>query len=348
MYKKSTNRHLISIILPCLNAGKTLAPCLDSLLSQAYPHFEIIAIDDGSTDGTLEILERFAKKDYRIKILGNDTNQGISLSLNKGIGLAKGAYIARMDADDIAQPQRLEEQVHYLLLHPEVDVLGTGVSLISENDKIVLPNHFICTQPAAIYFASFFTAPLFHPTIMGKSEVLKKHPYSDAPEHKHIEDFELWHRLAALGYCLANLPKVLLHYRYHPFGVSQQKSEIQTANATKYCQQIIAKELGIHISDQGIQGLRHSAPGKVSISKEVFQKLVFAFNAQVELPSKAYQEVNKFVELSLMELSIKNIGNRFSAYHLFEMIGLLYEFGFLLPYLLNRIFGYIRRQIGLS
>ena len=117
----------VSVVMSCYNASKTLAEATDSILKQTFRDFEFIIVDDGSADNTLEILKKYQQDDNRISIIANNHNLGLAASLNVGIKSAKALLIARMDADDIAFPNRLEEQVDFLRQYPNVDILGTGI-----------------------------------------------------------------------------------------------------------------------------------------------------------------------------------------------------------------------------
>src|SRR3989338_8491510 len=117
--KHTTKTALISVIIPVYNGNGFLPAALESILDQTYRNFEVIAIDDGSTDNSYEILKDYAERDSRLRVFRNSKNLNIANTLNRGIKLARGQYIARMDADDIALPHRLAKQLHYLLLHPD-------------------------------------------------------------------------------------------------------------------------------------------------------------------------------------------------------------------------------------
>jgi glycosyltransferase involved in cell wall biosynthesis len=125
----------ISVVMSVYNGEKYLRQAIESILQQTYTDFEFIIIDDGSTDSSREIIQSY--DDKRIRLVINEQNIGLTKSLNKGIRLAKGEFIARMDADDISLPQRFEKQVAYLDSHPEVGVLGTYANIIDHRGKII-------------------------------------------------------------------------------------------------------------------------------------------------------------------------------------------------------------------
>ena len=211
---------LVSVLMPAFNASPYLREAIDSILAQTYAHFELIICNDGSTDETAAIAQSFG--DSRIVVLHNQNNEGLVFTRNRLVLAAAGTYIAWMDADDIAKPQRLELQVGFLE-HQAVDLCGTdhisfGVSRKTKRSRG--PYHDADIKALlAIY------CPLCNPSVMGKAEVFKQNPYS--AEYPVAEDYALWQRLAAQGYRFMNLPHALLHYRIHPQQTSQQ-SEAKT------------------------------------------------------------------------------------------------------------------------
>ena len=172
-------------------------------------NFELIIINDGSTDESLKIIHSF--EDKRIQIIDNQLNKGIAYSLNNGIELAKGKYIARMDADDIAMPNRLERQIAFLEKNPSIDLIGCSVEII---DSLGKSNGYDIRDYSheMIECLLIFTCPLYHPTVMGKKEVFKNLKYDTRADI--LEDWELWTRVVK-EYNVINTPDILLKYRQH-------------------------------------------------------------------------------------------------------------------------------------
>jgi glycosyltransferase involved in cell wall biosynthesis len=200
---------LVSIILPAYNAEKTVADAITSILLQTYSNWELLFIDDGSSDATLAIARKFAA-DPRIKILADGRNKKLTARLNEGIDQGSGKYFARMDADDICFPDRLARQVAYLEAHPEIDLLGTGAILFNDAGNLVglfplrQTHAEICRRP----WNGFY---LPHPTWMGRAEWFKKYRYR-IPEVEKAEDQELLlHSYPHSRF--ACLPEMLLAYR---------------------------------------------------------------------------------------------------------------------------------------
>jgi Glycosyl transferase family 2 len=201
----------VSVVLPVYNGEPFLAEAIDSILEQSFRDFELIAIDDGSTDASGDIIEERARADSRVAAL-HQTNAGVVAALNRGLTLARGEFVARMDADDVAHPERLARQVAFLDDHPEIAVVGCAVTLIDEAGKRIRDIAYPGTSEAVAEFLEIGAA-LAHPTVMmRRAAVLAVGGYR-AP-YRHAEDYDLWLRMAE-KYRLTNLPDRLLRYRQH-------------------------------------------------------------------------------------------------------------------------------------
>ncbi len=221
------NQPLVSVLLPAYNAAPFVGQAIDSVLTQSYENFELLVFDDGSADNTWEIIANFS--DVRIKKIRNEKNIGLIATLNKGIKLASGTYLARMDADDIAFPQRLEKQVHFMEQHPEVVLCGTAFICFGNGEEAVVRYP---TEDAPLRWKMLYQCPFGHPTVMMRLATLHTHNLYYAQAYQHCEDFELWTRLAEIGQ-VANLSEVLLKYRLHEESVSQKFVEIQQEHTKK-------------------------------------------------------------------------------------------------------------------
>lgn len=217
---------LVTVLLPCYNAERFLRPTLDSIVQQTYRHLEILAIDDGSRDGTSRILAEYAARDQRVRLMPNDGNRGLIFTLNRGVSLAGGELIARMDADDMAVPDRIETQVAFFAAHPNTEVLSSDVSYVGTDGQLLYnpaPHRF--TAPT-LRFLMFFFNPLCHPTVMGRRGVFVKYPY--AADAVHSEDYELWQRMVAEGIVIRNVPRRLLRFRSNAGSVSSRHAAQQS------------------------------------------------------------------------------------------------------------------------
>lgn len=192
MAENTKNNPLVSVIIPCYNAEKYVESAIRSIMNQTYKNLEIIITDDCSTDDTLEILQKLAKEDSRIKLYKNETNLKIVKTLNNMISQANGKYIARMDADDISLPERIEKQVAFLEQNINFSFCGTNACHIDENGKIVDKSVLPETYEDNKFFLKFYST-FYHPTVMIRSDVYKKNLYDQ--EFLYAEDYELWIRL---------------------------------------------------------------------------------------------------------------------------------------------------------
>ena len=209
---------LVSVVLPVRNGLPYLAAAVDSILHQNYRNFELIVIDDGSTDDGRDWLAVRAAQDDRLRLLANP-RRGLVEALNYGIAQACGTYIARMDADDIALPERFTLQVSFLEAHPAIAVLGTQATHIDENGDSLGYSTSYPTDPSALSRSlAEKGCILLHPTAMARrTAVLEAGGYRSVTET--AEDYDLWLRLDE-RFSLANLPETLLRYRRHPKQVS--------------------------------------------------------------------------------------------------------------------------------
>lgn len=206
---------LVSIIMPVYNAGVFLCDAIDSMLQQTYSNWELILIDDGSTDDSWEILLRYGQKDARIKLYQNETNQGVAKSLNKALELVSGDFVARMDADDISHPQRLERQVEFLQEHPEIDLISADTITFKTHKPDILPIvQLNLRYPPAIAKTLLVMTNVFsHPTVMARmTERMRPLFYYDEA-FELAEDYHLWIRLAMGGFQLATVKEALVFYR---------------------------------------------------------------------------------------------------------------------------------------
>jgi len=217
----------ISVILPVYNAERFVGEAVESILQQTFGDFELLLLDDGSTDGTGAILERYAC-DPRVRVI-HQANAGLIATLNRGLAEARGLLIARMDADDISLPDRFARQVAFLESHPRVAVVGGAARCIKEDGEFVnaldwstwpAGLHHPC-EPADVRKAMENYSALVHPAVLMRREAVREvGGYRSA--FVAAEDYDLWLRLAD-RHDLANLNDVVLLYRLHPNQVSAQK-----------------------------------------------------------------------------------------------------------------------------
>jgi len=208
----------VSVFMPCYNAERTIREALSSIAAQTHPDFEVLALDDGSTDNTARILNEWAQKDSRFRVL-SQPHQGIVAASNAGLDACRAPLVARMDADDRAHPERLLLQTNYLKAHPETAAVGSLVAGFPEENvekgfqlyfqwlNSLITHEDICRE-------IFIESPLPNPSVtFRKSNVIEVGGYED---HGWPEDYDLWLRLYLAGARFAKIPQVLLEWREHP------------------------------------------------------------------------------------------------------------------------------------
>jgi glycosyltransferase involved in cell wall biosynthesis len=226
----SKSQPLITVLMPCYNAMPFLVEALESIINQTYSNLEILCINDGSSDETGAILEKYALQDKRIRVIHNETNIKLIKTLNKGIELAQGEFIARMDADDISELNRIEIELNFFTLNPHIDIVGTGYTMFTEAGKYISKTYPRQLGSRACFFASFFYVPIGHAEILAKSYVLKDNPFLNQDYAIHTEDYELWTRMLRGGYCLNNINEILYNIRINSQSVSRKYTLIQDEN----------------------------------------------------------------------------------------------------------------------
>lgn len=193
--------------MPAYNCEDTIVEAIESIINQTYDDFEFIIINDGSTDKTLEKINQFC--DRRIKIINNEHNLGIIKTLNIGLNIALGKYIARMDSDDISMPNRLEKQIEYLENHKDIILLGTGRLIFGEGIKSNQQSYPESDEDIRAY--AFLANPFIHPALMFRRTVIDSGiVYKEA--YKYIEDYKFILDVMSLGK-VHNLPEILIKYR---------------------------------------------------------------------------------------------------------------------------------------
>jgi glycosyltransferase involved in cell wall biosynthesis len=281
------------------NGEEYLAYALESILSQTYQNFEFIIIDDKSTDGTSVILKRYAEKDKRIVLIKNSENIGLARSLNKGIDLAKGEYIARMDSDDISMPDRFEKQLKYLDNKPEIWVVGGNSKFIDRHGNI-LRDQIHPQDPHLLRWNILFCygAIICHPaTMIRKSMFDLVGKYKDI---KAIEDLELWSRLFFIEPLpIYNMSDTLLYYRWYENNTSNREKSIQITNSNKTRSEFLGRFLQRPIASEVINAYMsvsfeyhfNDIRSYIKIWIESFKKYVSYFKPEKESRQAIYKKL---------------------------------------------------------
>lgn len=200
----------VTVLMPVYNGERYLREAIDSILNQTFTDFEFLIINDGSTDRSVEIIKSY--NDPRIRLVNNKKNLKLIATLNRGLVLAEGEYIARMDCDDISLQKRLEKQAAFMDAHPEVGVCGTWVKTIGKSAR------YISKYPRddeTIRCQMLFRPALAHPSVMIRKSIFAKYDLAYNSDYIHGEDYELWVR-ASRHMLLANIEEILVLYRLHP------------------------------------------------------------------------------------------------------------------------------------
>lgn len=250
---------IISIVMPVYNGQQFLTDAVESILAQSFPEFEFIIIDDGSTDSTFNLLQRFTG-DTRIRLIKNPTNIGLSNSLNIGILLSNGKYIARMDADDISLSDRLQKQVEYMEGHPEVGVLGTNIAYIDDDGNFKgggRPKDKQLESPKVIEWLLLWRCCIYHPTVMIRRAILEYTGITYDPSFEPSEDHDLWTKLSKHT-LIAKLPQVLVYYRVSIHSISRIRAEEQRKMRALITRRELTTLLGEQPSKQAIEVLSSS------------------------------------------------------------------------------------------
>ncbi len=220
---------LISVIMSNYNTPEEyLRYSIESILNQTYNYFEFIIIDDCSTDSSVEIIKSY--NDPRIVLIQNEINSGLTKSLNNGLSVAQGEFIARMDSDDYSYPKRFQKQIEYMNSHPDTIVCGTWINYFGEGAAVknnsglyrVLPDRE--TMKIQLLFDN--STNIVHPTAMFRHKMLLDNNLKYNEAYKFAQDYRMWVDCCRIGTCY-NLPEVLLKYRVHNKSITGDKSTEQ-------------------------------------------------------------------------------------------------------------------------
>lgn len=251
----------VTVLMPVHNAALFVGCAIESILSQSFRDFEFLIIDDGSTDGSQSTIRSYA--DSRIRFVQNEENLGVAETLNRGLEMAHGEYVARMDADDISMRRRLEHQVRFMDAHPDVGVSGSWARLVGKYQGAVLrrPCGALCVCAALC-----LDNPLCHPSAVIRRSILDFHRLRYNPTYGRTEDFDLWSRIAEFV-AIDNIPLVLLQFRVHQKSVTASAYEEMETQTLEILRRELRK-LGIDPSDAELRFHRDIGHGNRLTSRE--------------------------------------------------------------------------------
>jgi glycosyltransferase involved in cell wall biosynthesis len=252
------NSPKVSVILPTYNAAMHLGKAIDSILEQTFKDFELIIINDGSSDDTMGVLAKYT--DPRIVVITQE-NLGLPKALNKGISAAKGIYLARQDADDISHPQRLQLQVHFLDQYPSYGLVGSWTQIVTPAGA-TSRQHTHPEKNGQLQIQLLFNNQFVHSSVMLRACCLKvAGNYSENPEHFPPEDYDLWLRIAR-HFQVANIPEILLEYLELPTSISRTKEMLINDRAAKMAAEAILCIPGLNQSMGNINAFIEAANGR--------------------------------------------------------------------------------------
>jgi glycosyltransferase involved in cell wall biosynthesis len=243
----------VSVVMPVYNERPYLEGAIGSVLHQSFEDFEFIIVNDGSTDGSKDVLECFADTEQRIRVVHQE-NQGVSSALNRGLDLSRGRYIARMDGDDVTHPERFERQVRFLDDHPQIGVLGTKSEYIDTDGNPHSWGHWpIPIEPTIIAWRLLFNTCVTHPSVMMRHDLVDELG-GYAEWAFPAEDYELWTR-AVRKTRLANLPATLHRLRRHEESVTVSRRADQIQKCTEAALALHREILGPSVREEIVQFL---------------------------------------------------------------------------------------------
>lgn len=256
---------LVTVILPVYNAEAYLAEAIGSILNQTFSDLELLIINDGSTDGSVDVINSF--KDERIRLVHNDANLKLIATLNKGIELARGKYMARMDADDVSLSARVQKQVAVMEAHAEIGVCSCWFESFGAgaNQVVKYPE-----SHDAIRLMLLYQTALCHAAAMFRMEFLKRINFRYSPQFVHAEDLEIWVRLAPQTK-FANVQEVLYKVRMHPASVSAVNEQIQKKHTIEILKMQLEK-LGMILSEEEVIIFREIAYSNFKAEKQYITK----------------------------------------------------------------------------
>jgi glycosyltransferase involved in cell wall biosynthesis len=260
---------LVSVLLAAHDDASFLGEAIDSMLGQTLRDLELIVIDDASADATPALLEAIA--DERLRVVRNEEQAGLAASLNHGLDVAGGRYVARLDADDVALPERLERQVERLRAEPGCAIVGSAIVDLDANG---LPGatHVLPAGATSLRWHALFSSPFFHPTVLVDRELLEAHGLRYDPEYLESEDYDLWTRLFAFADG-TNLKAPLVLKRVHAGQASLRRSGLQESFQRK----VALREIARVAPEVDAEAAWHVGARKAGGSRRAFVALLRAF-----------------------------------------------------------------------
>jgi GT2 family glycosyltransferase len=244
----------VSVLMTTFNGAGFIGASIASVLAQSFPGYELIVVDDGSTDGTAQVLAGIG--DTRLRVLHQAVNGGVVSARNVGFLAARGRYIAALDHDDLSHPERLAHQVEYLDAHPEVVLVATEIEVEEPDGRRHAPDHPTGGDPTLIRWLLHVDNPLTWSSAMVRADAVRRLGAFMRPEFELADDFDLYHRLLAIG-DIARLDEVLTVYRWHARNTSHGREDALNANAVKVLEAAYTPLLGTDAQGAATLVIRH-------------------------------------------------------------------------------------------
>lgn len=305
------NTPVVSVVMCVYNGERFIKEAVDSILNQKFGDFEFIIVNDGSTDRTEEIL--LSIHDSRIVYVKNIVNLRLIKSLNKGVELAKGRFIARMDADDISLPDRLGKQLEIFKLHPSVDIVNASSYILSENGGRYREQKSATFTPTteSIRFLIHLQNFICHPAVMVKTELLKNYKYMDDESTEHIEDYDLWLRMLNDGCICYTLEDKVILYRDNGSSINHSYRPQQVERLLSLSSKSLVQNFNFSLAPNELRTLLNEG-GNVS-RKEIlninnklasYSKLL---KSNFEISSNCYQQIETWRKQKVILIALKSL-----------------------------------------
>ncbi|MGF3141080.1 glycosyltransferase family 2 protein [Facklamia sp. P13064] len=260
----------ITVLLPAYNAEDYIKDCIDSVLSQTYHSFDFLIIDDGSSDKTVEIIEKY--NDSRMKLIKNERNLGIVETLNKGLNLIKTPYIVRIDSDDIMSKNKLEKQINFIKRNNHIAVLGTQAIHFNNDSKFIGFSRMpLSTKKIRTYL--LFANPIYHPSVLINNYIFKENNFKYNKLYQGSEDQDLWIRIIE-KYDIVNIPNYLLKYRINMSGITQTLNKNRDIDKELSLLKSMYKKHNISILDSDISHIYKFVNQNVDVLDEISMEKV--------------------------------------------------------------------------
>jgi glycosyltransferase involved in cell wall biosynthesis len=322
------NSPSVSVLFPVYNGAPYLEDAINSILNQTYEDFEIIIIDDGSTDNSSSIIQQF--KDTRIRFYAQK-NQGLASTLNRAIKLSRGKYLARQDQDDLSFPKRLQKQVEFLESHPNHGLVGTWAEIWKGSNKTEKA-HKHPTDNMILRFDMLFDNPFVHSSVMLRKTVFDKVGlYSTDKCRQPPEDYELWSRIAR-QFEVANIPEILHIYREAPKSMSRNGINPFLEKVVNISAENLAFEAGIDVPNQmiiDIAALSHGAYNMISDEPPLKEISAFLIDLTKRIDNSLDSSVSSHDILKQKsQIQLQSIRNNYFRFlygeRICKIVGLIY------------------------